>query len=208
MEEVLNLYEQEYDPQRPVVCFDERPCQLLGDIIAPIHMKPGKVLRQDYHYGRNGTCVTMLAFEPLSGKRIVCVKEQKTKKDYALFMEALAQAYPEAEKIVLIQDNLNTHNPSSFYETFSSEQAFELTQRFQMCYTPKKASWLNMAELEFAALVRQCLDRRLGNIEVFAKEVQAWAKERNRKKITVSWQFTKNNAREKFNRFYKDVSNY
>jgi len=207
MEEVLNLYEQTYNPQRPVVCFDERPCQLTGEVVTPIPMKPGKDFRQDYHYDRNGTCVTMLAFEPLTGKRITVVREQKTKRDYAMFMEELAQAYPEAEKIILIQDNLNTHNPSSFYETFLPEDAFRLSQRFQMFYTPKRASWLNMAEIEFSALAKQCLDRRIGDLATLSKEVYAWTGERNRKKATVSWQFTKNDARKKFDRFYLDVKN-
>ena len=207
MEEVLSLYEQAYNPQRPVVCFDERPCQLTGEIVAPIPMKPRTPFRQDYHYERNGTCVTMLAFEPLAGTRITGVREQKTKKDYAIFMEELAHAYPEAEKIILIQDNLNTHNPSSLYETFSPEKAFRLSQRFQMFYTPKRASWLNMAEIEFSALAKQCLDRRLGNLATFSEEVYAWTRERNRKKTTVSWQFTKNDARNKFNRFYLNINN-
>jgi len=168
MEEVLNLYEQDYNLQRPVVCFDERPCQLTGQVGTPIPMKPGNVFRQDYHYERNGICVTMPAFEPLTGIRITDAREQKTKKDYAMFMEELAQAYPEAEKIILIQDNLNTHNPSSLYETFSPEKAFRLSQRFQMFYTTKRAGWLNMAEIEFSALAKQCLDRRLGSLVTFS----------------------------------------
>ncbi len=207
MEEVLSLYERPYDSKRPVICFDERPCQLIGQVVVPLPMKPGKVFRQDYHYRRNGTCVAMLAYQPLAGRRFTSIRQQKTKKDYALFMEELARAYPEAEKIILVQDNLNTHNPSSFYETFSSEKAFELTQRFEMRYTPKKASWLNMAEIELSALSKQCLDRRLGDIETFAGEVEAWSRERNRERITVSWQFTKNDAREKFKRHYNSVQN-
>jgi hypothetical protein len=207
MEEVLDVYERNYDPKRPVICFDERPCQLIGDILAPIPMKPGQVQRQDHHYKRNGTCVVMMAFEPLAGKRIVDVKERKTKKDYAKFMKKVEQAYPESEKIILVQDNLNTHNPSSFYETFSPKSAFCLSQRFQMVYTPKKASWLNMAEIELSALSKQCLDRRIGDIKTFSKEVYAWTGQRNRKKVTVSWQFTKNDAREKFNTFYQNIIN-
>lgn len=207
MEEVLDVYEQPYDPQKPAICFDERPCQLLGDVVQPIQMKPGQIQRQDYHYKRNGTCVVMIALEPLSGKRIVEVKEQKTKKDYALFMKKVEEAYPDAEKIILVQDNLNTHNPSSFYETFSSETAFRLSQRFQMVYTPKKASWLNMAEIELSALSKQCLDRRIGNIKTFSKEVYTWTRQRNRQKATVSWQFTKNKAREKLGRHYQNIRN-
>lgn len=207
MEDVLDIYERDYDPQKPVICFDERPSQLIGDIVMPISMEPGKVQRQDYHYKRNGTCCVMMAFEPLSGKRIVEVKERKTKKDYALFMKKVEKSYRKADKIILVQDNLNTHNPSSFYETFLAQEAFGLSQRFQMAYTPKKASWLNMAEIELSTLSKQCLDRRIGDIKTFSKEVYVWAKQRNRKKATVSWQFTKNDARKKLNRFYHNIKN-
>jgi hypothetical protein len=205
MEEVLDVYEQDYNPQRPVICFDERPCQLIGDVLAPIPMEPGQVQRQDYHYKRNGTCCVMIAFEPLAGKRIVEVKERKTKKDYAKFMKKVEQAYPKAEKIILVQDNLNTHNPSSFYETFLPKGAFRLSQCFQMVYTPKKASWLNMAEIELSILSKQCLDQRLGNIKTFTKEVYAWGRQRDYRKATVSWQFTKSDARDKFDRFYHSI---
>ncbi len=207
MEEVLDVYEQEYNSKRPVICFDERPSQLIDDVIHNIPMKKGQVLRQDHHYKRNGTCCVMIAVEPLAGKRIVAVKERKTKKDYANFMKQIEQAYSTAEKIVLVQDNLNTHNPSSFYEVFSPEYAFWLTQRFQMVYTPKKASWLNMAEIELSALSKQCLDRRIGTMKTFAHEVHAWAKKRNRNKTIVSWQFTKNVARKKLNRHYDTIKN-
>ena len=176
MEEVLDVYEQDYDLKRPVLCFDERPCQLIGDVLVPIPIKPGQPRREDYHYERNGTCVVLLAVEPLTGKRIIDVREQKTKKDYAAFMKTVAQEYEQAEKIVLIQDNLNTHNPSSFYEVFEAPEAFALSQRFEMVYTPKKASWLNMAEIEFSALSKQCLDRRIADMRILAKEVYAWMK--------------------------------
>ncbi len=207
MEKVLNIYEQPYDPRRPVICFDERPCQLIGDVLVPIPMKPGQELRQDYHYKRNGTCVVLLANEPLTGKRIVDVREQKTKKDYAEFMKQVARKYRHADKIILVQDNLNTHNPSSFYEAFSAKEAFELSQRFEMIYTPKKASWLNMAEIEFSALSKQCLDRRIDEMPALAKEVYAWSRQRNQKRVTITWQFTKNKAREKFQRFYRTIKN-
>ncbi len=207
MEDVLDIYERDYDPQKPVICFDERPSQLLGDIVMPIPMKPGKVKRQDYHYQRNGTCCVLIAVEPLAGKRIVEVTEQKTKKDYARFMKKVAKEYRHAEKIILVQDNLNTHNPSSFYETFAPQEAFDLSQRFQMAYTPKKASWLNMAEIELSALSKQCLDRRIGDMDTFSNEVTAWVKQRNRRKATISWQFTKNDARDKLGRFYRNIRN-
>ena len=137
MEKVLNVYEQPYDPNKPVVCFDERPCQLIGDVLMPIPMKPGRVKRQDCHYQRNGTCVVLMAVEPLAGRRIVEVRERKTKNDYAQFMKELVEEhYSQTEQIILVQDNLNTHNPSSFYETFSAQEAFDLSQQFEMVYTP------------------------------------------------------------------------
>ena len=207
MEQVLDVYEQDYDVKRPVLCFDERPCQLIGDVLVPLPIKPGEPKREDYHYERKGTCVVLLAVEPLSGKRIVDVREQKTKKDYAAFMRKVAQEYKQAEKIVLIQDNLNTHNPSSFYENLNAPQAFALAQRFEMVYTPKKASWLNMAEIEFSALSKQCLDRRIAQMSRLAQEVYAWVKERNRLKVKIHWQFTINKARNKFQRLYEQIIN-
>jgi len=205
MEQVLDIYEQPPDPLRPVVCFDERPCQLLGDILMPLPMKPERVERQDYHYERKGTAVVLMAAEPLAGRRIVKVTERKTKKDYAEFMKDLSSHYPDADKIVLVQDNLNTHNPASFYETFDAQEAFELSQRFEFVYTPKKASWLNMAEIELSALSKQCLDRRIADVKRLTNEVHPWVEQRNRKMITISWQFTKNRAREKFSRFYDNI---
>lgn len=207
MEKVLDIYEQPYDPQRPVVCFDERPCQLLGDVVVPMVMKPGNPQRQDYHYERKGTCVVLLALEAQKGSRIAEVSEQKTKKDYAQFMKKLAEQYPDAEKIILVQDNLNTHTPASFYEAFPAEEAFALSQRFEMVYTPKKASWLNMAEIEFSALSKQCLDRRIPQINLLSHEVSTWIKHRNQQQTTVHWQFSKTNARDKFQRFYNAIKN-
>jgi transposase len=207
MEQVLDVYEQPYNARRPVVCFDERPCQLLGDILVPIPMKPGRVERQDYHYERHGTCVVLMAVEPLAGYRITKVTGQKTKKDYAEFMKAVAMHYRDAEKIVLVQDNLNTHNPSSFYEVWDAPEAFALSQRFEMVYTPKKASWLNMAEIELSALSKQCLDRRIDQMKILAKETMTWTKKRNRLETKITWQFTKNKAREKLNRHYRFINN-
>jgi len=168
-------------------------------------MKPGKVKKEDYHYERNGTCAVFMAVEPLAGRRIVKVTKQKTKKDYAEYMKELAQKYPEAEKIILAQDNLNTHNPSSFYETFSAQEAFELSQRFEMLYTPKKASWLNMAEIELSILSKQCLDRRIADQETLTTEVIPWVQRRNRRKAMITWSFSKNKARKKMSRHYKLV---
>lgn len=207
MEQVLDIYERPYDPDYPVVCFDERPCQLLGDVLMPIPMKPGRVERQDYEYKRNGTCVVLMAVEPLAGRRVITVTERRTKKDYAEFMKALAASYPAAKKIVLVQDNLNTHNPSSFYEAFPATEAFTLAQRLQMVYTPKKASWLNMAEIELSALSKQCLDRRIAEMKTLASQVGSWTKQRNRLKTGISWNFTKNDARNKLSRHYDTISN-
>ena len=207
MERVLDCYEKAYDPNYPVICFDERPCQLIEDVLQPMPVQEGQVKREDYHYKRNGTAAVLAAVEPLTGKRIAEVREQKTKKDYAEFMLEVAKAYPIAKKIILIQDNLNTHNPSSFYENMSAEEAFALSQRFEMVYTPKKASWLNMAEVEFSALSKQCLDRRIGDLKMLKKEVAAWVNSRNKNKIKITWQFTKNKAREKFTRHYDCIIN-
>ena len=207
MEQVLDTYEQPYDPQRPVVCFDERPCQLLGDVLMPIPMKPGRIECQDYHYKRNGTCVVLMAVEPLAGHRVVKVTERKTKKDYAEFMKSLASHYSDAQKIVLVQDNLNTHNPSSFYEVFDAPEAFALSQRFEMVYTPKKASWLNMAEIELSALSKQCLDRRIDQRRILAKEVLAWSAKRHHLQTKITWQFTKSKAREKLSKTYDTIKN-
>ena len=207
MEQVLDIYERPYDPDYPVVCYDERPCQLLGDVLMPIPMKPGRVERQDYEYERNGTCVVLMAIEPLAGRRVITVTKRRTKKDYAGFMKALAASYPAAEKIVLIQDNLNTHNPSSFYEAFPAAEAFAMSQRFEMVYTPKKASWLNMAEIELSALSKQCLDRRIAEMKTLATQVGSWTKQRNRLKAGISWNFTKNDARNKLSRHYDTINN-
>jgi hypothetical protein len=207
MEQVLDTYEQQYNARRPVVCFDERPCQLLGDVLVPIPMKPGRVERQDYHYERNGTCVVLMAVEPLAGYRMAKVTEQKTKKDYAEFMKQVAAHHSYAEKIILVQDNLNTHNPSSFYEIWDAPEAFALSQRFEMVYTPKKASWLNMAEIELSALSKQCLDRRIGQMNILTQETMTWIKKRNRLGTKITWQFTKNSAREKLVRHYQAIKN-
>lgn len=206
MENILNLYEQAYDPKRPLVCIDERPCQLIGDVLVPLPMTPGKPKREGYHYKRNGVCTVFIAVEPLTGWRLIHVSKRRTKIDYAAFMEMVAQQYAEAEEIVIVQDNLNTHNPGSFYAAFSAEKAFAFTHRFEMHYTPNKASWLNMAEIELSILSKQCLDRRIGDQETLAQEALAWAARRNTKKATIHWQFTKNHARDKFKRFYPNKS--
>jgi hypothetical protein len=207
MEDVLDLYEQAYDPKRPVICFDERPCQLIGDAIIPIPIKPGSPKREHYEYIRNGTCCIFLAFEPHEGKRLVCVKERRTKVDYADFMRLLANQHPEAETILLVQDNLNTHTSGSFYEALPPGEAFELAKRFEYHYTPKKGSWLNMAEIELSALSKQCLDRRIADMKRLVDEVSAWERERNAIGATVRWRFNKDNARVKLQRHYSNLQN-
>ena len=197
------LYEQPYDPQRPLICFDERPCQLIDDVLTPLAMEPGKPKREDTQYERKGVCSLLIAFEPLTGQRFVQILKQRTKQDYACFMKELADVhYLKAEQIALVQDNLNTHSPGSFYATFKAEEAFALAQRFQMHHTPKHASWLNMVEIELSILARQCLNRRIGDMKMLEREVLALVKERNAQKATVQWRFTKNDARTKLERLY------
>lgn len=206
MEDVLAIYKLPFDPLRPVICLDEMPVQLLGEMVAPLPMKAGKPERIDYEYVRQGVASVFIAFEPLTGKRICEVKRRRTKSDYCDFIESIAAAYPTAETIVLVQDNLNTHSASSFYENRQPAAAFELMRQFEFHFTPRKGSWLNMAELELSALSRQCLRRRrIESIERLESELNAVVKERNEKQIKVSWQFTKEHAREKLKRHYEKV---
>lgn len=205
MEDVLYLYNLPLDEKRPLVCFDELPVQLLGEVCAPLPMKEGASTRFDYEYERAGTACLLVAFEPFTGKRLVETSQQRTKADYCRFMQRVSELFPEAEKVVLVQDNLNTHNASSFYENLPPAEAFALAQRFEMHYTPKKGSWLNMAELELSALSRICLARRIGSSEELDREVQAIVKERNELKIKVEWQFSISQAREKLSRHYENV---
>lgn len=208
MEDILDLYELAYDPNRPVVCFDERPCQLLADVLAPIAMKPGSAKKLDEHYQRNGTCTVLMACEPLKGSRVVETKQRRTKQEYALFLKYLSDVhYPDAEKILFVQDNLNTYGGGALYETFDAETARRLTRHYEFHYTPKKASWLNMAEIELSALSKQCLDRRIGEMGELAKEAEVWASKRNQQRAKIEWRFTTNNAREKLERHYTNVKN-
>jgi hypothetical protein len=169
-------------------------------------MEPGKVKREDYEYERNGVCNLFIAFEPLAGKRICAVYRQRTGTEYTMFMKMLSELhYPDAEKIVVIQDNLSTHNPGSFYKILSPEQAYSLSSRFEFHYTPKKASWLNMAKIELSVISKQCLDRRIATQEKLQKEVHALVEERNRIKATVNWSFSKTSARQKLERHYPTI---
>ena len=205
MEDVLHLYGLAYDERRPLVCFDEMPVQLLGEVVAPLEMKSGKPRREDYEYTRGGVAVLLVAFEPLTGRRLIETSRRRTKADYCRFMQRVAALFPAAEKVVLVQDNLNTHNASSFYENLPAAEAFSLAQRFEMHYTPKKGSWLNMAELELSALSRICLARRIASVEELDREVQAIVCERNELKVKVEWQFSIRQAREKLSRHYENA---
>lgn len=206
MEKLLWLYSLPYDERYPVVCFDERPCFLIGDVVEPLSMQSGKVAKQHYEYAKNGSCALLAAIEPLTGKRHATVYQRRTKKEYAHFLKALAACYPKAVKIRLVQDNLNTHNASSFYEHFPAQEAFALAQRFEFHYTPKSASWLNMIEIEFSALVKQCLDRRIPTQEQLIQQIDAIIKERNDKQIKIHWQFSINTARNKLNSAYCKIN--
>jgi hypothetical protein len=208
MEDLLHLYRLPYNAKRPVVCFDELPVQLIEDedVVEELPMKEGRLARFDYEYARAGTASLLVAFEPRTGTRMVETSVQRTKADYCRFQQRVAALFPKADKIVLVQDNLNTHNASSFYEHLPPAEAFALAQRFEFHYTPKKGSWLNIAELELSAISRRCLSRRLGSIEALDREVQALVKERNEEQSKVEWQFSLTQAREKLNRHYEKVN--
>lgn len=182
---------------------DETSKQLLSDLHEPIPLQPGQAQRVDYEYKREGVADLFMFFEPLAGKRYVRVTDQRTRKDWAYAMKELADViYPEAEKIVIVMDNLNTHSPASFYETFEAEEARRLTNRFEFHYTPKHGSWLNMAEIELGVLIRQCLSRRIADKETLAAQVNAWQNDRNAKVVKVDWRFTTADARIKLKYLY------
>jgi transposase len=203
MEQLLWLYALPYDPKYPLVCFDERPCFLIGEVVAPLEAQPGRAAKEHYAYTKNGSCCLLASLEPLTGKRLAQLPERRTKREYALFLKALAAKYPEAIKIRVVQDNLNTHSLSALYETFEAPEAFALAQRFEFYFTPKSGSWLNMIEIEFSALSRQCLNRRIPTREQMEAEVLALVQERENKAIKINWQFSLQAARTKFDRHYR-----
>jgi len=205
MEKVLEVYKRPFDPLNPVVCMDESPKQLIGETKCPISASPGQPARHDYEYNRCGVCNIFMACEPLAGKRMVKITERKTKQDWAVFLEEIAMQYKDAHRITLVMDNLNTHEPGSFYEAFLPEKAKALWDRFEFVYTPKHGSWLNMAEIELNVLTGQCLNRRIDDIEIVKKEVQAWQNFRNNKNAKVKWQFTTKDARIKLSRLYSTL---
>jgi len=206
MEEVLDVYMRPYDPDYPLICMDEMPKQLLGDALPTAEAEPGQLQREDYTYTRCGAADTFMFFEPLAGKRHVEVFEQRRRVEWAEGMRIVSDViYPQAKRIVVVLDNLNTHKPASFYQAFEPEEAHRLANRFEFHHTPKHGSWLNMAEIEFSALTRQCLNRRIPDIETLKREILAWEIERNSDFVKVHWQFTTSDARIKLRHLYPRI---
>ena len=205
MEKVLDVYRRPYDPAFPVVCMDETPRQLIGQTRVPVPAAPGRPAREDYEYKRYGTCSVFIATEPLAGKRMTKVTEHKTKLDWAQFLADIAARYIDATKITLVMENLNTHRPGPLYEAFAPAQAKALWNRFEFIYTPKHGSWLNVAEVELNVLIRQCLNRRIDQIDVLRREVAAWQASQDRIRATVNWQFTNDDARVKLKPPYQTL---
>ena len=206
MEDVLEVYMRPYDPQRPQVCIDETNKQLVAEIRVPIPAAPGQPERVDYEYKRKGTANLFMVFEPLAGRRRVKVTERRTAVDFAhLLREVIDKQYSQAEKIVVVMDNLNTHKPASLYEAFAPTEARRLLERLEMHYTPKHGSWLNMAETELSVLATPCLDRRIPDPTTLTQEVATWQRQRNAAQGRVDWRFTTQGARIKLKRLYPSI---
>ncbi len=206
MEDVLEVYSLAYDPLRPLVCMDETSKQQIRETRMPIQMKEGQKERYDYEYERNGVSNIFMCFEPLAGKRYVKVTDQRKKIDWAALMKDLVDVwYPNAEKVVVVMDNLNTHTMGALYEAFKPEEALRLLSKLEFHFTPKHGSWLNMAETELSILSRQCLNRRIPDQERLKAEIKAWEEERNRKCLKVDWQFRTEDARIKLKRLYPSI---
>ena len=206
MEDVLEVYHLPYDPDYPVVCMDESSKQLIGEVREPVPCAPGQVARMDDEYVRNGVAEICMEVEPLSGKRHVAITERRTKRDWAQqTKEMLDERYPDAIKVRLVMDNLNTHNISSLYESFEPKEARRLAERLEIHYTPKHGSWLNMAEIELGVLKGRCLSRRIDNMAEMKTEVSAWEKDRNNSMKKINWQFTTPDARVKLKRLYPQL---
>jgi hypothetical protein len=206
MEDVLAVYARLYDPTVPVVCMDEKPYQLLDHVRAPIPAAPGTDLTVDSEYVRCGTCSIFVWVEPLAGRRRVIAREQRTRVDWANEVDRLLTSdYPDAEKVVLVMDNLNTHSVGSLYEAFEPAKAFTLAQRLEIHHTPKHGSWLNIAEIELSALTRQCLDRRIADPDVLNTELAAWQAATNTNQRQVNWHFTTTDARTKLRHLYPEI---
>jgi hypothetical protein len=203
MEDVLTVYQRPYAPTHPVICMDETSKQLVSETRLPLPLEPGQPQREDYEYERYGVANLFLSAEPLSGWREVQVTERRTRTDWAEAMRVLSdQHHPTAERITVVLDNLNTHGPASFYEAFAPAEARRLAERFEFHYTPKHGSWLNIAEIELSVLSRQCLDRRIGEVGVLRREIEAWQQRRNAASKIIDWQFTTAEARIKLKRLY------
>jgi hypothetical protein len=207
MEDVLCLYGQPAQVDRARLCFDERPCQLLNDVVAPLPVKPGKAAKEDNEYIREGTAVVLLAYDLDKAIRYTQVRKRRTKADYAEFMQEIVSTYyADVAHIDLVQDNLNTHKYGSFYEHLPVVQARSLSRKLVFHFTPKHGSWLNAAEIEFSALARQCLNRRIGSLDELARQVELWTVERNKRAIKVHWSFTVATAEDKLKRWYEQVN--
>jgi transposase len=203
MEDVLDLYEEPYDPLHPVVCFDEAPVQLIGERQSPLPMRPGTPQRVDYEYIRNGTCNIFVIVEPLRGWRHLTVTDRRANGDFAHQMRWLADhGYPDAARIRVVLDNLSTHKPEALYETFPPAEARRIVRKLEFHYTPKHGSWLNMAEIELSILARQCLDQRIPTTEQMRDLIARYERRRNATQATISWQFTAQKARVKLHRLY------
>jgi hypothetical protein len=203
MEDVLSVYERPYDPERPLICLDEGNKELHSTPHGSLPIKPGQPARQDYEYERNGTRNLFLAVEPLVGRRTIRVTERRTAVDFAEQLRLLVEEdYPEAQKVVLVTDNLNTHSPAALYEAFEPARAHQIAQKIEWHYTPEHGSWLNMAEIELSVLSRQCLNRRIPDAQTLEQEVTAWQVARNNANATIRWQFRTDDARIKLKRLY------
>jgi hypothetical protein len=206
MEDVLDVYKRPYDSNYPMVCMDETSKQLIGETRTPVPAQPGQPARYDYEYRRNGVMNLFMMFEPLAGRRQVNVTDRRTKTDWAkCIRELVDETYPDAEKIVLVMDNLNTHSPASLYEAFEPPEAKRIADRLEVHYTPKHGSWLNMAEIELGILGRQCLDQRMDQTDTLKREVAAWQTERDAAKVKINWQFTTADARIKLKKLYPSL---
>jgi hypothetical protein len=206
MEDVLAVYSRLLDPAAPVVCMDEKPYQLLDHARDPIPAAPHRDLKEDSEYVRRGTCSIFVWVEPLAGRRRVTAREHRTRLDWAAEIDQLlTRDYPHAEKVVLVMDNLNTHSIGSLYEAFEPAKAFALAQRLEIHHTPKHGSWLNIAEIELSALTRQCLDRRIADLDILNTELTAWQNTTNTDQRQVNWHFTTTNARTKLRHLYPEI---
>ena len=206
MEDLIDLYQRPSNPKVPVICMDEQPLQLIKEVRIPLSMAPNRPVRYDYEYQRNGTANAFLFTEPLNGWRRVSIRERKTRRDWATEIRTLlVEDYPEAERVILVCDNLNTHTPGALYEAFPPEEAAALRKRLEIHPTPKHGSWLNIAEIELSAFTRQCLNRRIGDLETLRVETKHWETDRNVRQKEVDWQFTTAEARVKLKRLYPQI---